>query len=139
VIAAPVIIVACNVVREANMLYFGAKGEDLVTFSNRGREPGTPRYWDEYLEHSATHDGEYESLGIWDLASALDHISLAAVGEGLGTCWIGTTNEWELRRVLSIPDDVQPRMIMLLGYPAEAPEQRPRKPLEDLVCYEAYS
>ena len=30
---------------------------------------------------------------ISDLAMALDHLSLAAVGEGLGTCWIGGIKE----------------------------------------------
>ena len=74
-----------------------------------------------------------------DLAIALDHLTLAAVAEGLGTCWRGVTDERELRKVLSIPDEVQARMVMLLGYPDESPDARPRKPLDEVVCYERYT
>jgi hypothetical protein len=30
-------------------------------------------------------------------------------------------------------------MVMLLGYPDESPDQRARKPLDEVVCYEQYS
>ena len=75
------------------MRYFGVEDEEPIMFSNRGRETGTPDYWNEYVEHSKHHVGEYESMGIWDLAIALDHLSLAALEEGLGTCWIGAADE----------------------------------------------
>ena len=35
-----------------------------------------------------------------DVAIALDHISLAAVELGLGTCWIGAFNEKKVRDIL---------------------------------------
>jgi nitroreductase len=136
---APVVIVGCNLVQDANMRYFGPVGEELVVFSNRTRKAGMPEYWDEYLLHSKTHTGEYESMGLWDLAIALDHLSLAAVEEGLGTCWIGVTDEREIRKVLAIPPSVQARMIMILGYPDVSPDAKPRKPLEEVVCFEEYS
>lgn len=34
-----------------------------------------------------------------DVAIALDHLTLAAVAEGLGTCWIGAFDESEIKRV----------------------------------------
>jgi nitroreductase len=135
---APVVIVACNMVRDANMRYFGPDGEEPITFSNQSRKADSSRYWDEYVEHSRNHTGEYESMGSWDLAIALDHLSLAAVEEGLGTCWKGVLDERELREILSIPEEVQARMIMILGYPDVSPGPKKRKPIGELVCYEKY-
>ena len=39
-----------------------------------------------------------------DLAIAIEHIVLAAVDEGLGTCWIGAFSQENARRILGIPD-----------------------------------
>jgi nitroreductase len=68
-----------------------------------------------------------------DLAIVLDHISLQAVREGLGTCWIGSFYEVPARSVLGIPADVRVVELMALGYPAESPEPRRRKPRNDLI------
>jgi nitroreductase len=76
----------------------------------------------------------------WDLAIALDHLSLAAVEEGIGTCWVGGFSEDEVKELLSIPDDVSAHLIMSVGYPALSwPNPRPRKPLEEIICYDRYS
>jgi len=56
-----------------------------------------------------------------DLAIALDHLSLAAVAEGLGTCWIGAFDEDAVKRLLGIPDEVRVVALMPVGYP-ERPE-----------------
>jgi nitroreductase len=53
-----------------------------------------------------------------DVAIALDHISLAAVKYGLGTCWIGAFNEEKVKEILGIPEEVRVVELMPLGYPA---------------------
>ena len=53
-----------------------------------------------------------------DVAIALDHISLAAVECGLGTCWIGAFNEAKVKDILGIPKDVRVVELMPIGYPA---------------------
>ncbi len=135
---APVIIVACVLVRDANMKYFPIEGEDPVMFSNKGRPADQSGFWQEFIEHRSSHEGEYESLGIWDLAIALDHLSLAAIEQGLGTCWIGAGDAMALKRILSIPTEIQAGMTMTVGYPDESPEPRSRKRLDELVSYEKY-
>jgi nitroreductase len=97
-----------------------------------------PGFWQEYVEHSSNHLGEYESLGIWDLCIALDHLSLAALEEGLGACRVGALDERQFKKILSIPAEVQARMTMTLSYPDESPEPRSRKRLDELVSYEKY-
>jgi nitroreductase len=75
-----------------------------------------------------------------DVAIALDHLSLAAAAEGLGTCWIGSFDAGEVRRILGIPPEVQVVALMLLGYPREsaAPPKKSRLPLEQIVHHEAW-
>ena len=83
--------------------------------------------------------GEYVTSMHWDLAIALDHLTLAAVEEGLGTCWIGGINEPRLKEQLSIPDDWTAQLAMTVGYPVSWPEAKQRKPLEEIICYDKYS
>jgi nitroreductase len=75
-----------------------------------------------------------------DVAIALDHLSLAAVAEGLGTCWIGSFDPVKVRRILGIQPKIQVVALMLLGYPREsgAPPNKNRLPLEKIVHHEAW-
>lgn len=74
-----------------------------------------------------------------DCAIVLDHISLAAVAEGLGTCWIGHFNQSAARRVLGIPDNYKIVEIMPVGEPASRVAKKQRKPLEEVICYDKFS
>jgi nitroreductase len=70
-----------------------------------------------------------------DSSIAVDHMTLAARALGLGTCWIGAFDADKVAEVLDLDDDVAPAHVMPLGYPAEDPEARPRKPLAEVVRY----
>jgi nitroreductase len=75
-----------------------------------------------------------------DVALAVDHLSLAAVAEGLGTCWIGAFDETEARRVLKVPSDVRVVALLTLGYPVDAsPVSKNRLPLQEIVRYERWT
>ncbi len=71
-----------------------------------------------------------------DVSIAMDHLILAAADQGLGTCWIGAFDPAAAREVLGLPDGVEPIAFTPLGYPADQPGQKKRKPLSDLVRYE---
>ena len=71
-----------------------------------------------------------------DVAIAMDHLILAATDLGLGTCWIGAFDPVATREILGLPDDVEPVAFTPLGYPADEPRPKRRKPLEELVRYE---
>ncbi len=74
-----------------------------------------------------------------DLAIAIDHISLAAVELGLGTCWIGAFQEDKVKSLLGIPDEVRVVELMPLGYPADAgPKEKSRKPLDSIVHWDRW-
>ncbi len=55
-----------------------------------------------------------------DVAIAMDHLTLAAVEEGLGTCWIGSFNEEQIKRLLEIPPQAKLVAMTPLGYPASS-------------------
>jgi nitroreductase len=74
-----------------------------------------------------------------DVAIAVDHMTLQAVEEGLGTCWICAFSEPEVRNILQIPDSMRVVALLPIGYPDEAPESRPRNPIGECVSYEKFS
>ncbi len=71
-----------------------------------------------------------------DTAIAMDHLILAATELGLGTCWIGAFDVEAARKVLKVPDDVEPLLFTPLGYPDAKPRGMGRKDLSELVRYE---
>ena len=73
-----------------------------------------------------------------DLAIALEHMVLAAVEKGLGTCWIGAFDPEKKSAHLGVPKGLVVTACLALGYPDEAPEARGRKNLNDLVHWEKY-
>ena len=73
-----------------------------------------------------------------DVAIAMDHLILAAADLGLGTCWIGHFDPDVAREVLGLPAEAEPIVFTPLGYPADEPKEKRRKPLSDLVRYERW-
>ncbi len=73
-----------------------------------------------------------------DLAIAMEHLALAAVAEGLGTCWIGAFYQGQVRKVLGIPELAKVVAVMTLGYPADSPRPKSRKSVGDIVCYDRW-
>jgi nitroreductase len=71
-----------------------------------------------------------------DAAIVADHLILEATNLGLGTCWVAAFNVEAARNVLRLPDEVEPIIFTPLGYPADEPGPKIRKPLTDLVRYE---
>jgi nitroreductase len=74
-----------------------------------------------------------------DVAIAIDHMTLAAVEEGLGTCWIGAFYADQVREILGIPQDVPVVELLTLGYPAAVPEPRSRLSMDEIVKYDRWS
>lgn len=73
---------------------------------------------------------------IRDTSIAIEHMILEAVSLGLGTCWISSFAQSQIRPILSIPPDKYVVAIVTLGYAAEKPAARPRKKIEEIIRYE---
>lgn len=73
-----------------------------------------------------------------DVAIALEHVALAATAEGLGTCWIGSFHQDQIRALLGVPANAKVIEVMTLGYPADHPRPKIRKPMKELVCHDQW-
>jgi nitroreductase len=80
-----------------------------------------------------------QSYYLLDIGIAMEHLVLAAVEQGLGTCWIGWFDEKKARKALSVPDALRVVATTPLGYPDEEPDARPRKTLSEIVRKDRWS
>ena len=79
-----------------------------------------------------------KDYGDIDVAIALDHLTLAAAEQGLGTCWIGAFNMNEARKALLLPKHIEPIAFTPLGYPSPDKPRKNRKDFDELVHWEFF-
>ncbi|MFC2016685.1 nitroreductase family protein [Chloroflexota bacterium] len=74
--------------------------------------------------------------GYWfmfDAALALENMVLAAESFGLGTLFVGGMDARKAEVILGVPQGYAFVILMVLGYPDEQPEARPRKGAAEIV------
>lgn len=76
---------------------------------------------------------------IRDTAIATGYLLLEVENQGLGGCWTAAFAQEDVRRILDLPDDKFVVAIIPVGYPAESPNPRKRKSLDEIVRYEKWS
>lgn len=69
------------------------------------------------------------------LAAAIQNMLLVAYSEGLGACWFCAPLFCQnvVKRILGIPENIEPQALITLGYPDEKPSPPRRKSLEEIV------
>jgi nitroreductase len=73
-----------------------------------------------------------------DLAIAVDHMTLAAVDEELGTCWIGAFSQEKAKAILNVPEKYKIVTLLTLGFPKQQKRPKIRKSLDQILCYESF-
>ena len=76
-----------------------------------------------------------------DCAIALDHMALAAVAEGLGTCWVGHFDQDACRKLLGVPTNATIIQLLTLGYAAAGAakeEPKNRRAYDQVICKETF-
>jgi nitroreductase len=106
----PVAIVACAEMRKAG--YYK-------------KEPGGP----------VTDKGDWY---MYDVALAMQNLTLAAHALGLGTVHIGAFDAIKVAEILGVPQGYAVVAMTPLGYPDESPEARTRKELAEIVFYDKF-
>lgn len=91
-----------------------------------------------FPDDSYSRMGRYMKSWPVDVTIALEHLILQAAEEGLGTCWIGSFEETEVKSILNIPENVRVLALTPLGYPDETPPYRGRKRLDEIVSYNGF-
>jgi nitroreductase len=81
-------------------------------------EPSTPEY-----------DMVHMTLG-----AAMQNLLLAAHGQGLGACAIGSFHPASLRSIVSLPPHLELKLLVAMGHPVSQPKAPPLRPLSE-VCY----
>ena len=62
-----------------------------------------------------------EKMFEYDIGAAMENMLLAALAEGVGSCWMLSIDRDKLRAVLGVPEDYRVDSVLALGYPAEEP------------------
>ncbi len=62
-----------------------------------------------------------EKMFEYDIGAAMENMSLAALAEGVGSCWMLSIDRDKLRAALGVPEDYRIDSVLALGYPAEDP------------------
>lgn len=79
-----------------------------------------------------------ENFYMFDVALALQNLTLAAHSLGLGTLHVGAFDAKRAAEILEVPDGVKVIELIPLGYPLEVPPAPSRKELKDFVYFEKY-
>ena len=77
-----------------------------------------------------------------DAVIVATHMMLAAHNEGVGCCWVMHFDPAAVREAFSIPADVEPAALLVMGYPAENARPLPlhfqTRSLEETVVYDHF-
>lgn len=71
-----------------------------------------------------------------DAAIAIDHMTLAAADNGLGTCWVAAFDPGKVSAAMGLPDHIEPLALLPIGFPNAAGREKQRKPFGELVRYD---
>ena len=67
-----------------------------------------------------------------DIAIAVEHLVLAAASVNLGSCWVCNFDAPLLAQTFPLPQGFQAAALVPLGYPANEPSPKKRKPLDEV-------
>ncbi len=74
-----------------------------------------------------------------DATILIDHITLVAAAEGLGTCWIGSFDQDACRKLLRLPEGWNVVELLPLGYPADpSPVEKSRNSVKDILNWNSW-
>lgn len=108
-----------------------------VADSAGGRDIQLQRY-PEYAQKIAELDADlYWALNQEEHQTKIagTHMVLAALGHGVGSCWVSRFHVKQLAQLLNLPDGCLPSEILVFGYPEQEQKSIWKKGLNELVFY----
>ncbi len=75
---------------------------------------------------------------LFDVALALQNLTLAAYERGLGTVHTGFFDSRKAEEIINVPDGVTVVELLPLGYPEKEGRVTPRKEIQEFVFYNTY-
>jgi nitroreductase len=139
--AAPVLIVCCGAIGDLSRRQHREALAQL-------RDAGVTNWTDEFMDNVVLKSNVFAPYLLGEpvmtvkageqVMIAVAYMTLEAVNQGLGTCWVGAISSREVHKAMNLPDDVFVHSLLPLGYPAEDPAPRPRRDTEKIVFWEMY-
>lgn len=77
-----------------------------------------------------------------DAVIVTTYMMLAAQNEGVGTCWVMHFDPAKMRETFSIPENVEPVSLLVMGYPSD--DAKPldlhfkSRPIDETVTYDSF-
>jgi len=71
--------------------------------------------------------------GEGEIGFPAQNIMLAAHALGIGSCPIAGFSRTAVRKILDIPEELEPSLLISLGYPTDVPDPWPRRPWSESV------
>ena len=140
-INAPVLIVCCGAI---NDLSRKMHRETLAQL----RDAGVTNWTDDFLDNVVLKSDAFAPYLLGEpvmtvkageqVMIAVAYMTLEAVNQGLGTCWVGAITPKEVHKVMNLPDNIFVQSLLPLGYPGEDPKPRPRKDASKVIFWEKY-
>ncbi len=89
---------------------------------------------EEYVQKAGDAPAEIlRSAAATNCSIAITQMMLQAVELDLGTCWVGMYDEKAIKERFALGDHFAVVALLTAGYPAEHPEARPRKSIEEII------
>ncbi len=91
-----------------------------------------------FCTHPALNEQRYGQRGATlyspqDAAIACTFAMLTATALGLSTVWVGAFDDDAVYQVIGAPEGRRPVAVLPIGYAAETPRDRPRRPLDEII------
>jgi nitroreductase len=91
-----------------------------------------------FCAHPALSQVRYAERGetlyaLQDATIACTFAMLAATAVGLSSVWVGSFDEAAVSQTIELPDSQRPVAILPIGYAAEEPRLRDRRPLNEII------
>jgi nitroreductase len=139
--SAPVVIVCCGVPEAFSRKMHRESLKQLI-------EAGVMDWPDEVLDDVVLGSDLFAPYRLGDqvmtikaaeqVTIAVAYMTLEAVKQGLGTCWVGAMSPKDAHQVMNLPKGLFVQALIPLGYPDEDPPPRPRKDFDEIVFWEEY-
>jgi nitroreductase len=139
--SAPVVIVCCGVPEAFSRKMHRESLKQLI-------EAGVMDWPDEVLDDVVLGSDLFAPYRLGDqvmtikaaeqVTIAIAYMTLEAVKQGLGTCWVGAMSPKDAHQVMNLPKGLFVQALIPLGYPDEDPPPRPRKDFDEIVFWEEY-
>lgn len=98
-----------------------------------GGELAQEQFWEQRALAVPTRD-QMLNAAVRNVFIAIEHLVLMATALGLGTCWLGVTDDLGFKRLFGLPDNLVSVAVIPVGYPAgKIPAQRPRMSRDEMM------